>query len=180
MVVACNRLHCLLICGQSAGTLLGRLYFNEGGKSKWLAALVQPAGFPILLIPLILSHIFSNPTNPSKTNNNPKCFVSLFTLTSLYFCFLGLIIGGITMMYTYGLCYLPVSTYSLICATQLAFNAVFSFFINSQKFPALILNSVVLLTTSAALLVVGVLKVVPIKVSLWWDSFSQLGINTKG
>lgn len=142
----------LLICGQSAGTLLGRLYFSEGGKSIWMAALVQPAGFPILIVLLIIFHIFPN----SCKTKNSKFFVSLFTLGSLYFCFLGLVTGGITMMYTYGLCYLPVSTYALICSTQLAFNAVFSFYINSQKFTALILNSVVLLTTSAALLVVGV------------------------
>nr|CAD1844997.1 unnamed protein product [Ananas comosus var. bracteatus] len=58
-------------------------------------------------------------------------------------------------MYSYGLLYLPVSTYSLICATQLAFNAIFSYFLNSQKFTILIFNSVVLLTFSAALLGVG-------------------------
>ncbi|CAN1256976.1 Probable purine permease 10 [Linum perenne] len=55
-------------------------------------------------------------------------------------------------MYSYGLLYLPVSTYSLLCATQLAFNAVFSFFINKQKFTMFILNSLVLLTLSATLL----------------------------
>lgn len=117
-----------------------------------MAALVQPAGFPILLVLLIVFHSFPN----SCKTEDSTFFVSLFTLGSLYFCFLGLVSGGITMMYTYGLCYLPVSTYALICSTQLAFNAVFSFYINSQKFTALILNSVVLLTTSAALLVVGV------------------------
>lgn len=55
-------------------------------------------------------------------------------------------------MYSYGLLYLPVSTYSLLCATQLAFNAVFSFFLNAQKFTSYILNSLVLLTISASLL----------------------------
>ncbi|XP_020577761.1 probable purine permease 11 [Phalaenopsis equestris] len=55
-------------------------------------------------------------------------------------------------MYAYGLLYLPVSTYSLVCATQLAFNAVFSYFLNSQKFTPFIFNSIILLTTAAALL----------------------------
>lgn len=59
------------------------------------------------------------------------------------------------MMYSYGLLYLPVSTYSLLCATQLAFNALFAFFLNSQKFTPFILNSLVLLTTSASLLAVN-------------------------
>ncbi|PPR93837.1 hypothetical protein GOBAR_AA26828 [Gossypium barbadense] len=53
------------------------------------------------------------------------------------------------------LLYLSASTYSLICATQLAFNAVFSYFLNSQKFTALILNSVVTLSLSAALIAVN-------------------------
>ncbi|KAL3499818.1 hypothetical protein ACH5RR_038911 [Cinchona calisaya] len=57
-------------------------------------------------------------------------------------------------MYSYSLLYLPVSTYSLICATQLAFHAIFSFLLNSQKFTALIFNSLVLLTVSASLLAV--------------------------
>ncbi|KAL3741555.1 hypothetical protein ACJRO7_017079 [Eucalyptus globulus] len=52
-----------------------------------------------------------------------------------------------------GLLYLPVSTYSLISSSQLAFNAFFSFFLNAQKFTPYITNSVVLLTISSTLLV---------------------------
>ncbi|KAB1215779.1 putative purine permease 11 [Morella rubra] len=62
---------------------------------------------------------------------------------------------GANLMYSYGLVYLPVSTYSLLCASQLAFNALFSFFLNSQKFTPSILNSVVLVTMSASLLAVN-------------------------
>ncbi|KAK7386308.1 hypothetical protein VNO78_26450 [Psophocarpus tetragonolobus] len=58
-------------------------------------------------------------------------------------------------MYAYGLQYLPLSTFALICATQLGFNAVFTFFLNSQKFTALILNSVVILTMSVCLLAIN-------------------------
>ncbi|KAF8413601.1 hypothetical protein HHK36_001593 [Tetracentron sinense] len=61
---------------------------------------------------------------------------------------------GVNMMYTYGIFNLPVSTYSLICSTQLAFTALFSFFLNSQKFTPFIINSVVLVTISAILLIV--------------------------
>ncbi|KAK9706925.1 hypothetical protein RND81_07G161100 [Saponaria officinalis] len=45
-----------------------------------------------------------------------------------------------------------VSTFSLICSSSLAFNALFAFFINSQKFTSYIINSVVLLTISSTLL----------------------------
>ncbi|KAJ3680639.1 hypothetical protein LUZ60_016917 [Juncus effusus] len=129
-----------LLCGQTAATLLGRFYYNQGGNSKWLATLIQTAGFPFLLIPLLFVH----PSNPSIS----PPFWHLF----LIYLILGLIIAGDNLMYSYGLLYLPVSTYSLVCASQLAFNAVFSYFMNGQKFTILILNSVVLLTFSAALL----------------------------
>ena len=54
------------------------------------------------------------------------------TLIMVYFL-LGILLAGDNMMYTIGLLYLPVSTYSLICASQLAFNAIFSILINAEK-----------------------------------------------
>lgn len=47
---------------------------------------------------------------------------------------------------------MPLSTYSLLCSSQLAFNAVFAFILNRQKITPYILNSLVLLTLSAILL----------------------------
>ncbi|OAY65943.1 putative purine permease 11 [Ananas comosus] len=135
-----------VLAGQTVATLLGRLYFNEGGNSKWTATLVQSAGAPLLLVPLCLSRYF--------TKASPLARPPLHKLAIVYIS-IGLLIGGDNLMYSYGLLYLPVSTYSLICATQLAFNAIFSYFLNSQKFTILIFNSVVLLTFSAALLGVG-------------------------
>lgn len=145
-----------LLVGQSAATLLGRLYYDKGGNSKWMATFVQSAGFPVLL-PLLFTfqkhakftNILTN--DPSKrTKTKPKVFI----LVSLYIAF-GLLLAGDNLMYSYGLLYLPLSTYSLLCATQLAFNAIFSYFLNSQKFTAFIFNSVVLLTISASLLAIN-------------------------
>ncbi|XVF52423.1 hypothetical protein PTKIN_Ptkin05aG0016800 [Pterospermum kingtungense] len=142
-----------LLAGQSAATLLGRLYYDKGGNSKWMATFVQSAGFPILL-PLLFFFTPSTKSDPnigsSITSQQPKAS----TLVFLYIAF-GLLLTGDNLMYSYGLLYLPVSTYSLLCASQLAFNAVFSFFLNSQKFTPLILNSITLLTISAALLAVN-------------------------
>lgn len=143
-----------LLAGQSAATLLGRFYYDNGGNSKWMATFVQSAGFPIL-IPILLFFLRSNHSaviNPDSNNDREKQ-PSISTLLWL-FLFLGVLLAGDNLMYSYGLLYLPVSTYSLICATQLAFNAVFSFLLNSQKFTALIFNSLVLLTVSASLLAV--------------------------
>ncbi|EOA38028.1 hypothetical protein CARUB_v10009499mg [Capsella rubella] len=135
-----------LIGGQAASVLLGRFYYDQGGNSKWMATLVQTAAFPVLYIPLLL---LGRSTSGSESSSEPACSLKYIVLI---YVLLGVIIAGDNMLYSVGLLYLSASTYSLICATQLAFNAVFSYFINAQKFTALILNSVVLLSFSAALI----------------------------
>ncbi|KAA8514971.1 hypothetical protein F0562_018242 [Nyssa sinensis] len=135
-----------LLCGQSTATLLGRLYYNNGGNNKWMVTLLQPAGFPILL-PLF----FISPTKDPITENQTKP-PSILILGTVCF-FLGIFLAADAMLYSMGLQYLPVSTFSLICASQLGFNAFFSFFLNSQKFTPFTVNSIVLLTISSILLV---------------------------
>ncbi|KAK2985773.1 hypothetical protein RJ640_025781 [Escallonia rubra] len=141
-----------VLAGQSVATLLGRLYFDKGGKGKWISTLVQVAGFPVLLPLLLISPTKKN--HPSETLITPyiKKQPSLLTLVTIYLLF-GVFLGANCMLYTIGLLYLPVSTYSLICASQLGFNAFFSFFLNAQKFTPLIINSLFLLTISSTLLV---------------------------
>ncbi|KAK6124070.1 hypothetical protein DH2020_042155 [Rehmannia glutinosa] len=131
----------LVLTGQSSATLLGRLYFEKGGKSKYMAALVQSAGFPIL-IPLLL--ITSSKNKPTRPEN--------FALPALYICF-GTFLAFDCMLYAIGLMHLPVSTYSLLCASQLGFNALFSYILNSQKLASFIVNSIFLLTVSTILLI---------------------------
>ena len=148
-----------LIVGQAAAVLLGRFYYDQGGNSKWMATLVQTAAFPILLIPFFFIPSSKEPSNSSA----PPSFK---ILASIYFS-LGVLIAGDNMLYSVGLLYLSASTYSLICATQLAFNAIFSYFINSQKFTALIFNSVVILSFSAALVGINDDSDGPSQVSKW-------------
>ncbi|KAL5795135.1 hypothetical protein ACOSP7_003729 [Xanthoceras sorbifolium] len=148
-----------VIAGQAAAVLLGRFYYDQGGNSTWMATLVQTAAFPILYIPLFL---FPSHREPSSSSSSP----SFLTLGLVYF-FLGAVIAGDNMLYSVGLLYLSASTYSLICASQLAFNSVFSYFINSQKFTSLILNSVVILSLSAALIAVNDDSEGPSGVSKW-------------
>ncbi|KAK6124104.1 hypothetical protein DH2020_042130 [Rehmannia glutinosa] len=131
----------LVLTGQSSATLLGRLYFEKGGKSKYMAALVQSAGFPIL-IPLLL--ITSSKNKPTRPEN--------LALPALYICF-GTFLAFDCMLYAIGLMHLPVSTYSLLCASQLGFNALFSYILNSQKLASFIVNSIFLLTVSTILLI---------------------------
>ncbi|XP_022721071.1 probable purine permease 10 [Durio zibethinus] len=140
----------IVLAGQSAATLLGRLYYDKGGKSKWMATLVQPAGFPVLIPLYYLSSYKTSTQNTSCSNMiNPP---SLLVLLAMYIT-LGVLVAASSLLFSVGLLYLPVSTYTLICASQLAFNACFSFFLNSEKFTPFIINSLVLLTISSTLLV---------------------------
>ncbi|KAE8722963.1 putative purine permease 10 [Hibiscus syriacus] len=136
-----------LICGQSLATLLGRLYFDKGGTSKWLASLAQIGGFPVL-VPLYFFILCRNPTLESDSPPFVTAFLKVYVP-------LGLLVAGSGYLFSVGLQYLPVSTVTLITASQLAFNAFFSYFLNSQKFTASIVNSLVLLTISSVLLVVN-------------------------
>ncbi|XP_019189325.1 PREDICTED: probable purine permease 9 [Ipomoea nil] len=136
-----------VLSGQSIGTLLGRLYFDKGGNSKWMATLVQVVGFPVL-IPLLFLPSTKTTTPQDDTIRSPSP-----TIVAPLYVFLGLSVAVNCMLYTVGIEYLPVTTYSLICASQLGFNALFSFFLNAQKFTPYIVNSLVLLTLSSTLLV---------------------------
>ncbi|WJX31484.1 hypothetical protein P8452_19907 [Trifolium repens] len=144
----------LVLVGQSSATLLGRLYFEKGGKSKWMATVIQLAGFPILLP----YYFFISSTKKFTTNKNNNINIihpnqpSIFMLAFVYVS-IGLILAFICYLYSIGLLYLPVSTFTLICSSQLGFNALFAFFLNSLKFTPYIINSLVLLTISSSLLV---------------------------
>lgn len=134
----------MVICGTTVATLLGRLYYNSGGNSKWMATIVVTGGAPLLIVPLLLTP----PLSPEAHQPAASKMVAIYAG-------LGILIGFDNLMYSYALLYLPVSTFSLVAATQLAFNAITSRLINAQRFTALIANSVVVLTFSAALLAVG-------------------------
>ncbi|XP_066325848.1 probable purine permease 11 [Miscanthus floridulus] len=145
----------MVLCGGTVATLLIRLYYNSGGNSKWMSTLTQSGGAPLLLIPLLLAPPpTSGPGSGEGEEERRQPAPAASRLVAVYLG-IGILIGFDNLMYAYALQYLPVSTFSLVAATQLAFNAVTSWLINSQRFTALIANSVVVLTFAAALLGVG-------------------------
>ncbi|KAF3449390.1 hypothetical protein FNV43_RR10118 [Rhamnella rubrinervis] len=139
-----------LVAGQSTATLVGRLYFDQGGQSKWIGSLVQIAGFPILL-PIYFAISWSS-KSPTSQYNSPKRHSTSLVLLAMVYVILGVLISASCFLSSYGYSYLPVSTFSIICASQLGFTAFFSFFLNSQKFTPFIINSLVLLIISSVLL----------------------------
>ncbi|KAF2540955.1 hypothetical protein F2Q70_00034534 [Brassica cretica] len=134
----------LVLTCQALSKILGRLYYENGGKSTWMVTVLQRIGFPLLF----LYKFFS--LNKQQEKTDPS-FINT-TLVLAYIC-LGLLASAISYMSSVGLLYLPVSTFSLIFASQLAFTALLSYFLNSQKFTPYIVNSLFLLTVSSALLV---------------------------
>ena len=107
-------------------------------------------------IKIIIPYYYISPSEKPTTNSIHRNEPSTLILALIYVS-LCVLQAANSMMYSVGLLHLPistlVSTFALICASQLTFNAFFSFLINSQKFTPFIINSLVLLTISSALLV---------------------------
>lgn len=141
LMISCSL---ILLVGTSSATLLGRLYFMHGGSQRWLYTFIQSAGWPILLPPLFTYYFLSSHSSARPT---PLTF-------KLFAIYLGL--GFFTtldnLLFSWGLSYLPVSTNALLCASQLAFNAIFAYAIVGQKMTQYIINSVFAITIGAVLL----------------------------
>ncbi|KAG8379947.1 hypothetical protein BUALT_Bualt07G0142600 [Buddleja alternifolia] len=141
-------INCIILAvGNCGGPLLMRLYFIHGGKRIWLACCLQTVGWPIILFPLLISYTRRRTTT---TTTASRFFLKphvLYSATAI-----GVVTGANNYLYAYGVNKLPVSTSSLIVATQLIFTSSFSFLIVKQKFTAYSINAVVLLTAGAVVL----------------------------
>ncbi|KAL9229164.1 hypothetical protein vseg_004660 [Gypsophila vaccaria] len=140
-------LNCItLAVGISCGPLVMRLYYLHGGKSIWLSSWLETGGWPIMIVPLLAAYI----RRRAVDRTSKVVFIS--PMTALYAALIGLVAGSGDYCYAYGVKHIPVSTSSLILATQLAFTALFAFFLVRQKFTAYSVNAVALLTFGAVVL----------------------------
>ncbi|KAI0507084.1 hypothetical protein KFK09_013202 [Dendrobium nobile] len=140
-------LNCLLVSiGDCSGPIFLRIYYLHGGRRIWLTCFLETAGFPLLLIPLSISYLHRRRSNPSAPLHHltPRLFLASSVL--------GVITGLDDFLYCYGLNFLPVSTSSVLVASQLAFTAIFAFLIVRQKFTPFSVNAVALLTIGAVIL----------------------------
>ncbi|CAH9052190.1 unnamed protein product [Cuscuta europaea] len=144
-------LSCIVLAvGVCGGPLLLRLYFLRGGHRIWFSSWLQTAGFPIIFIPLLLSY-----HRRRHGGESAKTTTTLFQISpclSICAALIGVLVGADNYAYSYGMAKLPVSTSSLVTATQLAFTAGFAFLLVKQKFTAFSVNAVVLLTLGAVVL----------------------------
>ncbi|KQK23217.1 purine permease 3 [Brachypodium distachyon] len=138
---------CLVLLG-AGGPLLLRVYFVHGGRRLWLSALLQLSGWPLLLPPLCVS-LFRNRRHGIVDNLllPPRLAGAAAVLGCFYAlsCF----------VYAMGSQALPLSTSSLLLATQLAFTAVFALLFVGLRLTPFSANAVFLLTIGPAVLGVG-------------------------
>ncbi|XP_071737691.1 purine permease 1-like [Rutidosis leptorrhynchoides] len=123
-----------------------RLYFIHGGNRVWLSSSLQTGGWPFILIILIILYFYRRNTN-DKTSfiyMRPRLFFAV--------AFIGVLTGLDDYLYAYGVARLPISTSSLIIASQLGFTAFFAFLLVKQKFTPYSINAIVLLTVGAGVL----------------------------
>lgn len=134
--------------GNTGGPLTTRLYFIHGGKRVWFSSFLQTAGWPMIIIPILVSY-FQRRRNNKSQGSEAKLF-SIKPFSFLAFVVIGLITGLDDYLYSYGVARLPISTSSLIIASQLAFTAGFAFVLVKQKFTPYSVNAIVLLTIGAS------------------------------
>ncbi|CAH8331705.1 unnamed protein product [Eruca vesicaria subsp. sativa] len=140
-------INCIILAvGNCGGPLMTRLYFKNGGSKIWFSSFLLNSGFPIILLPLIISFLHRR----KKESKTPFVLMKppLFSASVV----VGLLTGLNNYLYAYGLAYIPVSTSSLIISSQLAFTALFTFFMVKQKFTPFTINAIVLLTLGAVIL----------------------------
>nr|XP_043622947.1 purine permease 3-like [Erigeron canadensis] len=137
----------LLAIGNCGGPLVQRLYFLKGGKRIWLSSCLPTAGWPFITIPVIFSFLYRK-----RYGRREAKFFTMNPTLFLPCAVIGILTGLDDYLAAYGVSCLPVSTYSLIIATQLAFTAGFAFILVKQKLSAFTINSVFLLCIGAVIL----------------------------
>ncbi|KAK9163986.1 hypothetical protein Syun_004888 [Stephania yunnanensis] len=141
-------LSCIFLAiGLAGAPLLVRLYYIHGGKRRWLITTVQTAGFPLLLIPITSNIFISRSRRPAKLSS-----FLIDRKLAMSGALMGLFFSLDNFLFSLGLSYLPLSTSTIIMATQLVFIAVFARLIVKQRFTAYSVNSVALMVMGCVLL----------------------------
>uniref|UniRef100_A0A7C9DZX7 Probable purine permease n=1 Tax=Opuntia streptacantha TaxID=393608 RepID=A0A7C9DZX7_OPUST len=124
-----------------ASSLLSRLYYANGGKSKWIISWVAVAGWPLTALALFPTYFICKrfPTRLS------------FKLTVSY-AILGFLSAGDNLLYAYAYAYLPASTASLLASSSLLFSALFGYLLVGNKLNASIINAIVIITGSLTII----------------------------
>jgi drug/metabolite transporter (DMT)-like permease len=123
-----------------ASSLLSRLYYTDGGQSKWILSWAAVAGWPLpalLLLPLYLL---------GKASPTP-----LSLALCSWYVLLGFLSAADNLMYAWAYAYLPASTASLVAASSLAFSALFGRAIAKNRLSLSSVNAVVVITAGVVI-----------------------------
>ncbi|KAK1367048.1 putative purine permease [Heracleum sosnowskyi] len=140
---------CIVLAIGNCGTpLMTRFYFIHGGNRIWLSSCLLSAGWPFILVVMIITLYYRRATMGDSTaklfNVKPRLIFASIVV--------GILTGVGNYLYAYGISKLPVSTSVLVVASQLAFTAGFAFLLVKQKFSPFSINAVVLLTIGSGVL----------------------------
>lgn len=124
-----------------ASSILSRVYYANGGKSKWIISWVAVVGWPITMVVLFPVYFF---TKKSPTPVNTKLILSYMVL--------GFLSAADNLMYAYAYAYLPASTSALLGSSSLIFSALFGFLIVSNELNASIINAIVIITAAMTII----------------------------
>lgn len=142
----------ILTVGHCGGPLM-RLYFLHGGKRIWLSSWLETAGWPLNFIPLLVTYFQRQRKAGADRSSRGHVRVVLMNRRIFFSAaVIGILTGVDDYLYAFGVAKLPISTASLIIASQLAFTALFAFLLVRQKFTAYSINAVFLLTLGAGVL----------------------------
>lgn len=130
-----------MLVGFPASRILSRLYYQDGGESTWLIALVAVAGWPLTVLAL-LPFYMKRDTSPTRLT---------FRLILAY-AVLGLLSAADNLLFSWAYSYLPASTASIISASSLPFTAIFSYFLVGRGVTASMFNAIGVITAAAVIL----------------------------
>ncbi|WCJ29901.1 purine permease 5 [Euphorbia peplus] len=124
-----------------ASSLLSRVYYTNGGTSKWIISWVAVSGWPLTVVILIPSYFYL------------QTFPTPLTLKLLLsYIVLGFLTAADNLMYAYAYAYLPASTSALLASSSLIFSSLCGYFIVNNKLNAAMLNGIVIITCAMTMI----------------------------
>ncbi|XP_068648640.1 probable purine permease 5 [Aristolochia californica] len=130
-----------MLVGSSASSLLSRLYFSNGGTSKWIISWVAVAGWPLSAV-ILLPFYFTRQISPK-----PLTFKLL-----LSYIVLGFLTAADNLLFAWAYAYLSASTASLISSSSLIFSSLFGYIIVKNKIFTSTLNAIVVITAAVVII----------------------------
>ncbi|XP_004488889.1 probable purine permease 5 isoform X1 [Cicer arietinum] len=124
-----------------ASSILSRVYYANGGESKWIISWVAGAGWPLIALILFPTYLISK-TYPTPLNLK----------LGLSYIILGFLSAADNLMYAYAYAYLPASTATLVASSSLVFSALFGYILVNNRMNASIINALFVITAGLTII----------------------------